>query len=1097
MNPITEATQKRVVKSQVLVVSLVILVFLCPLSITQAQVVTATLTGAVKDPSDSVLPGVRVTATNAATNLSRETITDQTGTYTFPNLNPGEYKIEAELSGFKKAVLSGIVLQVAQRARMDIALEVGELTETVTVESAAPIVDTESPTIGSVVDERRVGELPLNGRNFMELTTLTGGMNEGNASTNKSVRGYGPSAAGMPAVENSYQLDGVDNREMYFHSFNVVPSVDAIREFRIQVGQYSAEFGAGGGAVINVVTRSGTNEFHGTTFEFIRNNVFDARNFFSQGKPPLRRNQFGFSAGGPIIKNRSFIFGNYDGTRERKGLTFAQNVPTAAQRAGDLSGFNKTILDPLTGQPFPGAVIPGDRIDPISRKILDFYPTPNSAVDPLRNFTGNPSLKNDQDSFLTKVDHHLSPKNDLMGRYAYQYVDFFNPGPFGRVGGLAQPQRFQNAAIGLTSSLTPSFLNELRFAYGRNRYDYAAQNVGKPIGQELGLAFAGQTDFMKGFISAANLGRTVISGIGEPQSWLLLSDSLQWYEGVTWTRGKHTIKAGADIKRIRFSGKDATHANGNYTFSGQFTGDGFADFLLGFPSSMVVPVTPSQDSAYRRTEQAYYVLDDFKVNSKLTLNYGLRYEFLTVPKELNGITVLFDPKLGGGVGGLLFPKQNTRAKEFFTVRRPDLPFGFLDRETPFLADKNNFAPRFGFAYRPFATTRTVIRGGYGWYYSSPQSINFVDNAVVAPPAYQWVTIPADPRVPDLHWNGKQGVAPETFLRGVTYGLLTGIEQQWLNGYTQQWSLSLSQELTRDLVLEAQYLGSKSTHLERAYDNNFTSPSPEPLASRVPFPKWSRIFGFSSGGTANYNAMLLSAEHRFAEGLAFKGAYTFSKTLASGSTRIRSGNIGSAQNPNNLKAEGGLTTDDIRHRLTMNYLYDLPFGPQQRWARGTKGVVAKLIGGWRVAGITTFRTGFPLTPTVNNVNCNSAFANSCRPDLVGSHFGLLDSNGVDTPRFDVNAFDWPRNPSHPAQRPRFGTAAPNILRSNGLNNWDLSLIKNTYLGERYNVEFRFETFNAFNHPNFGNPIAAVDSPLFGRTFSALEARDIQFGLKFYW
>ena len=377
----------------------------------------ANITGLVKDSSGAAIPGVKVVATNVATNLSSDTTSGDSGAYSIAALNPGEYRIEAESKGFKKAVLSSIILQVNQQARIDLTLEVGQVSESVDVHATTPAIETESPIIGGVINQARVETLPLNGRNFMELTTLTAGITEGVSSNAKNVlsKGFAPSAAGMPASENSYQLDGIDNKEPVYHSFNIAPSVDAIGEFKIQVGQYSAEFGSGGGAVINVVTKSGTNEVHGTLLEFFRNDKLDARNFFAGAKPPLRQNQFGAYAGGPVIKNRTFVFGGYEGSRERRGITFNQTVPTAAQRTGNLAAFNKVIRDPLNGgAPFAGGVIPANRLDPISQNILKYYPLPNGAGTGLSNYGVSPSRLVDQNNWLVRADHRLSDRNDLI-----------------------------------------------------------------------------------------------------------------------------------------------------------------------------------------------------------------------------------------------------------------------------------------------------------------------------------------------------------------------------------------------------------------------------------------------------------------------------------------------------------------------------------------------------------------------------------------------------------------------------------------------------------------------------------------------------------
>ena len=578
----------------------------------QAQVNKATITGLVKDSTGAVIPGVKVVATKISTNLTTETSSGSSGDYSIPALNPGEYRIEAESAGFKKAVIQNVTLQVNQQARIDLTLEVGQVTESINVDAAAPVLETEGPIIGGVIEENRIRSLPLNGRNFMELTTLTAGINEGTSSNSKNVlnKTFAPSAAGMPATENSYQLDGVDNKEPLFHSFNVAPSVDAIGEFRIQVGQYSAEFGAGGGAVINVVTKSGTNQFHGTLFEFLRNDKLDARNFFATQKPPLRLNQFGVYAGGPIIKNRTFVFGGYEGSRERRGITFAQTVPTAAQRAGDLSALGKVIRDPLNGgSPFPNNVIPSNRLDPISQRILSYYPSPNVPGARVSNFVNSPSRLVDQNNYLVRVDHRLTESNDLMGRFAHQEFDRYTPGAFPTIGGLNTPQSYENTSIGLTTRVTPRLLNELRFGYSHVVSRSVGQNVDAPIMRELGLVFQGQTNVnvLNGYPESIVLGNTIFSTYGESLPRIYDMKVFQFYDGVTWARNKHTIKFGADVKRDQVHEPSIDYVRRSYSFGGQYTGDGLGDFLLGFPSALNAGLDKSPQFNYHRLNTAFYL----------------------------------------------------------------------------------------------------------------------------------------------------------------------------------------------------------------------------------------------------------------------------------------------------------------------------------------------------------------------------------------------------------------------------------------------------------------------------------------------------------
>ncbi|MFN7920304.1 MAG: carboxypeptidase-like regulatory domain-containing protein [Bryobacteraceae bacterium] len=1062
-----------------------------------AQVPTAVLTGIVKDSTGAVVPNTKVTAINTGTNLSRQATTDESGTFRIAALNPGPYTVEAESQGFKKATVSGIVLEVGQQARVDVELQVGEVTQTLEVSGRAALVNTENNQIGGVINQSRVVSLPLNGRNFMELTTLTAGIAEGTGSA-AIVNKRAPTAAGMPHQDNNYQLDGADNKEAFFNSWNLGPSVDAIQEFSIQVGQYSAEFGSGGGAVINVVTKSGTNKLHGTAWEFLRNDTFDARNFFltpTQKIAPLRRNQFGAAVGGPIIKNKMFLFGNYDGSRIRQGLFRSGVVPTADQIGGNFAGFNKTIRDPQTGQPFAGNIIPRARLDPIAQALSKFYSGPNNP-NPAQNYSNNFSSINDYDSGLFRFDWRVTDKHDLMVRYGIQDIYQYTPGTFPQVGGLIVPQKPQNLAINLTSIVTPRVLNEFRASYGRQIHRQRGQNSGNPIAANAGIPFAPKEGSGAGFVEGIGLGNTIFSALSEQQPWFLTVNSFQWYDGVTWSRGKHNFKAGADIRRHRADAFLGTRLNNQYTFSGQFSGDGFSDFLLGNMASSSIALAPNETGRFRRTMTAFYFLDDWKVSSKLTINVGMRYEYAQVPRELGGLTPTFSPSLAGGQGGLLFPKHNTNAAPFYQKIRPDLGFGLTDRETLFTSDKNNLAPRFGFAYRPFGGTRTVVRGGYGIFYSGPQLMNLVQNSVTGPPAQLWAGYTSDLTKPTLTWAGDIS-NPNGSLATAIFGVLTGPENKWLDGYTQQWSMSVAQEVTRSTVVEVQYLGSKSTHIENSLDYNATQPGPGNVQTRIPWPKWNRVFGFNSGGAANYNALLASAEKRMGKGLMFKAAYTFSKTLTKNGARS-SGNVGQVQNPFNLRLNNGYSSDHLPHRFTANFLYELPFGRGKSYGTNIPRVADFLLGGWTTSGIWTLHNGYHLTsPTIAAGNCNSSPTNLCRPDALSDPY--LGGTGLVTPRWNRDAFDWPLNTAkHAAQAPRFGSATTNMLRGNPVNAWDIGIFKNFAFKENYRFEFRTELFNAFNHTNFASPNTSVENPNFGRTFStSINPRTIQFGLKFYW
>ncbi len=1086
------------------------LLFVLALSL-PAQNANAILTGIIRDPSQAPVVGARVRVVNQETNIERRTVSNDTGNYTVPSLIPGTYRVEVEISGFKRSVLSGIVLEVAQQARVDVQVEVGQVTEAITVAALTPLVETESNVIGRVVSEKSIVSIPLNGRNFMELITLAGATNTGNNATSKNTtlagtsRGIAPSVAGAPATENNYQLDGADNREPYFNSYGLAPSVDAIREFKIQVGQYSAEYGAGGGAVINVVTRSGTNEFHGTAFEFVRNDMFDARNTFltpTQRINALRRNQFGVSLGGPVVipklyngKDRTFIFGNFDLVRQRTASLRSSVVPTEAQRAGNLTGLN-AIIDPFAGgAPFPNNTIPSSRIDPISANIAKWYPAPNNAG-AVQNYFNNIPGQSDQNTWLLRGDHRIANGHDFMARYADQKLYTFNPGNAPNYGGGLAVPTIKGLSSGLTSTFKPNLINEFRFGWSLIENRFSGQNAGNPIAFEAGIPFAYKDGELAGAPSTIALQRTTIGNIVESQLQRYTNGMRQFYDAVTWINGRHNWKVGADLKFVSSDVIGATNANGNYTFSGDITGDGFGDFLIGYPLTSRTQIRPNLESFFRRHMLGFYVLDDWKVTSNLTFNIGLRYEYNAPVREKFGRTTQFDPTLGNGAGGLRYAAHNTEAIPFYQEFRPDLAVGLLDREAFSVPDRNNFAPRFGFAWRPGSL---VVRGGYGWYYSSAQWNNLAQNSTGAPPAVITADLrTSDIRNPDLRYNGIVGRPLTASVTTAPIGVITSLEGKMLDGYTQQWSFSLARPMGRNFVLEAQYLGSKSTHLEQVNEyNDADAPSSVALTNRVRFPKWNRVLGFSSGGTANYNALIVNAEKRYSYGLSFRGSYTYSKAMGGNNSRAAQGNVSVPQFSRNMQLETGRTTDDVTHRFVQSYNWELPIGRGKWIGAGMPRVLNAIIGGISLSGIMTIQSGLPYTPGVGTGNCNVGYSNACRPDVVGNFF--LGGNGRDTPRFSRDAFDFPLNTRlHPAQPPRLGNAGINILENPGSFFWDMALMKSWQLRESIRLEFRWETFNSLNHPNYNINIFDPGNANFGRaTFMNGGPRIQQLGMKLYW
>jgi hypothetical protein len=1079
-----------------------------------AQVGSVELVGSVRDPSGASVIGAKVVLTSTETGYTRTGVSNEVGVFTLTSLGAGNYTLDVEASGFRRKKIDDIVLNVGQRTRLDVNLEIGSLTETIEVSVSAPLVESENAVVGGVIEGNTITQLPLNGRDFMQLALLTGGVNEGQAGGPNSTT---PVGAGIPHTGNAYTLDGANNKEDFRNTVGSTPVLDSVREFKIQVGQTSAEYGYSGGVVINAVTKSGTNRFQGSLWEFHRNKSVDCFPFFrtvnSAGVPtktPLIRNQYGGTLGGPIVRNRTFFFGAYEALRERRtpiNQTLTK-LPTAAERSGDLSEYarlvNRTIVDPFAAKaPFPGNVIPVNRIDAISTDIMAAtFVEPTNPSDPLRNFGSLLKSRTDNHAYLVRLDHRFSDRHQLFGRYNLTDADVLNRGAVAlglQVGDTAVTDRRQNVTIGLTSPFSPIFLNDLNLGFIRYRsYSQYGPNA-LDFGGAAAVGFAGpilREGSPGGGFPTLNLrgATSFIDFINASPPTRITTETYTLSDSVTRVFQRHIVKTGAEIRKNR--GAALLDRYANLGFTNRFSGDAFSDFLLGIPSNISgVRLDVPEYSDLHNWSFAGYVQDDWKASPKLTLNFGLRYEVGTPVVEDHGFAGSFDPTLGGGVGGLVYPKQNTTAQPFFTSIRPDLPYAISDRASAFDADANNWGPRFGFAWRPMGNTGTVVRGGYGVYYFFASITSLIRFLGDIPPHVLSANLTSSPSTPTLKMNS----AAEELDR-LTNSVKSGnintnvsVGREALNTYNQQWSLSISRVLSRNTVLEFSYLGSKATHVRIFKDIQYAldGPSPAPLQPRLPHPKWGQVNGYYYGGSANYHGGVVTLERRFARGLGLKGAYTYSKSMQMGGGWGRAAGDAWIQNVNDLKNEVALGADSLTHRLTGFALWDLPFGPGKRLLSGRRGALRHLVGGWQMSGIFTVRSGFPFAMSVSNSRCNVAHSIACRPNVIDpKEVYTLGGNGVDRPKY--------RRESFPSPNFAYGNAGLNILFNNGYWNVDGSLTKRTRLDwvkERSTLEIRFEAFNLLNHPSFPTIISNPETPTFGRAQTAYEPRRLQGGVKF--
>ena len=1053
-------------------VFLLVVLSLLVVSPALGQTHRASLRGTVYDPARAVIPGATVTLTNLETGEQRTITTGNDGSYAISSLPAGSYKLQIERSGFSKFV-QNVNLLVDQVVRADVTLEVPQIGEKFFVDAVTNDLKKDTASLGTVIENHQVTGLPLDGRNFYELSLLVPGAVPPAEGSAGSVRGdFAFSVNGAREDGNNFLLDGVYNLDPKLNTFGVRPSVDAIREFEMLTSTYDASFGRNPGAQVNVILNSGSNDFHGSAFEFHRNAALDARNFFapaSEPKPKYIRNQFGGSLGGPIVHDRTFFFADYEGTRSREGITRITNVPTAEEREGNFSHSVFGVpTNPFTGLPFDNGLIPSFFINPVGRAIAALYPLPNRNV-PFQNFVSSPTQRDNNDSFDARLDHRLTHKIDLTFRYSFGNRDLFEPftGPsFSLVPGFGDTvqRRSQNAMTALTLALTPNLVNETRVAFSRvaasvtQQASVANSDVGLPTisprARDLGLSFITVT----GFSPLGDEGNN-------PQD--SVTNVYQVLNNSNYISGKHLIKFGIDF---RFSQQNAfrdVESRGRLQFSPflTLTNNALADLLLGFP--LLTSVAHVDNPQQIRTESYnFYVNDSFRVTPRLTLVGGLRYEYNSPPVDKQDRATIYD----------------VATRSLVPVGTNGVP------RSGFEPDRNNFAPRVGFAWSVGKDQATVLRAGYGVYY---------DQSPLAPAEALYFNSPffdnniffSLPGLPLTLSNP----FPSFFPLPLPDSALA-IQRDLRTGYMQHWNFNIERQLGEKSVLEVAYVGSKGTKLLTARDIN--QPQPSALPPGLPFvprpdPRFDDINLLESRANSNYNALQVRFQQRLVRGLSSLLSYTWSKSIDDASNFFSSaGDPNFPQNSYDVAAERGRSNFDVRHRLSVSYSYALPFGKGRQYL-AKNGWVSTALSGWESYGIVTVQSGRPFTvallPDIDNSGTGRSilgFGANDRPNIVGNP---ELSNPTTDQWFNTAAFTF----SAPGT---FGDAGRNILDGPGYQTVNLSLMKNTALSERVNLQFRAEAFNLFNHPNFNLPDNFLGSPTFGRITSARDPRHIQFGLK---
>ena len=1108
-------------------VAIHIFFLMAALATLNAQVDTATIVGTVHDASGAVVPQASVTATATDTNIRVAARSDAAGDFVITPLKIGNYAVTVEAQGFKRETRAGIVLQVQDRVRVDFTLQVGSLNEAVNIEADVPVVQTESSSLGDVIGSRQITDLPLNGRDYTQLATLTTGVvkiTENGGGINGSTTATNGNAGGAFAVNgtrgnlNNFLLDGVDNNSNDNAGNILRTNVDAIEEFKVQTSNYSAEFGRSGGAVINATIKAGTNQFHGTVFEFLRNSSLDARGFFeppNQPKAPFKQNQFGGTLGGPIRKNKLFFFGDYQGTRVRAANTDISTVPTPAEVTGDFSGilgsqvgtdalgrpvYQNEIFDPSTtrtvngqvvrdafgfntstGLPIAGQanIIPQGRLDSIARNVAALYPAPNVAGALANNYIANDPGRDTIDQTDERVDYNISAKQQIFGRFSLSQRTRFQSPP---LPGLADGGNYgtgnyfegtRGAVIAHTFVISPSMVNEVRAGFNRNHYRDNIPAYGQQY-PPAGLAVPGvpNNNTVNGLTLFQPNG---FRRVGEPGYTPTLSTSqeVQYGDTLNIIRGKHAIKLGPQVRFSQFNLFQVGQPRGRFGFSGQFTsdnpssgdgsGNGLADMLLGIPTTSVISTLTYFGN--RQRTFGGFVQDDYKVSPSLTLNLGLRYDYTTPITEAHNRQSNFD----FATGQLVVAGQNGASAGLVRT------------------DKADFAPRLGLAWSPFASRKTVIRAGYGRFFSY-QEIRTGDPLQLGYnlPFFFEPSFVSDGVTPILTVSGG---FPSLNVNQAKFAGVTSNDWRLHAPVIDEWNFNIQQQLPAGILFEVAYVGSKGTHLQVLVDHNQDPvPGPGDVQSRRPYPQWGPFTSIENHGNSSYHSLQLKAEKRLSRGLMFLSAFTYGKAINDQPEICCNGPW--PQNSYNLKAEKGLADFDNRLRWVSSFDYELPLGKGRRYLNNSR-AGDLILGGWHVGGIFTFRSGFPFSPLMGYDPSNTGSNGLTRTDRIAN--GNF-SAGRRTPDlwFDINAFPVPNGYA-------FGNAGKNILDGPGGKTADMSIRKMFNLTERTNLEFRAEAFNAFNHAVFAQPDNYItDGPGAAGviTGTVIPQRQLQFGLKLH-
>jgi hypothetical protein len=1066
--------------------------------VADAQTSGGVFRGEVRDPSRAIVPQAKVVIRSNDNGMQVIAESNGDGLYLTPTVIPGSYTLSATKPGFETEVFGPVTLEVNQTVRVDFALNVGAASESIQVEaSGTQLLSTESAEVSQVIASKQVSEIPLNGRSWQQLIDLSAGVNPGAPGESGSPNPV--NVNGQRTKANLYLVDGISttsSTEGRGNDFNI--PLDAVREFSVQAGSYSAEYGDVAGGVINLQSKSGTNHWHGSLFEFFRNDKLNAADFFSnqtgQPKNALRYNQFGGSVGGPVRHNRTFVFADYQGTVTHNAVPMVTSVPLSGQRSGNFSGLRGAggtivpIYDPFAPSyvrtQFPNNVIPASLLDPAAVKISSLLPLPNQfdAVGnplPFNNYAVTRADTSNVQSFDVRMDHQFSPNNNLFARESFQNTGAFTPSIFGLplggsiLGAGATRARNQNAGIGYTYTISPSLINEIRLGLNRQTTALTQEGYGRNLSQQFGIPGINGSPQTSGL---SNLDVAGLFDIGDSLLTPLQLATTDWNftDKITWVKGRHVIRLGIDYQHEMGSTGYLVYGRGLYTFLNLSTsslvgppgGNAYASFLVGAPYQILRDEFPPGLVGLISYRVGFFAQDDIKVTRNLTINVGARYDIMPYPREMHDRLSNFDP----ATRTMLIAGQNTSERLVNT-------------------DYKDLAPRVGLAYSP--SEKTVIRAGYGIGFIDPIGAEGVLNSnQFNIPFYYLGNITEFPFTAPTHTLSSALPSLVMPSPNAPTGNQRSIVPTDRNQYSQTWSLTVQQAINPSLMAEVGYVGTSGNRLLTASNINAALPGATDPTKRQPCGHaLGEIRELSNSAHSIYHGLQSKIEKRFSGGLYFLGSYTWSKSIdnQSNGTDNSAASGQYPQDPLNPSLDRGLSSFDRTHRFVGSVVWEIPFGRSPAERSRAREVVNTALGGWQLSGIFLAQSGTPFSVLMSCADVN-AQGNNCRPNRISS--GELPSGHRSINEwFDTAAFAIPSTPA-------YGNAGRDILRAPGTNNIDLALSKSFPWGkvETRRLQIRSEFFNTLNHTNLGVPVSSIDSPAFGTITSALPGREIQLGAR---